>query len=315
MTRPGFRVVFFGTPQFAVPSLERLLASPHTVVGVVTQPDRPRGRGRQVTPCPVKAVALAHDVPVWHPERLAAPDWLTRLRETGATLGVVAAFGRLLPQALLDALPDGFLNVHASLLPRWRGAAPVQRAIMAGDAVTGITIMRVVLALDAGPMLARAEVPIGDDETTDTLEPALAECGADLLVRTLDRLIDGPVTEVPQDESGVTYAAKLDRAESHIDWTQPAAVLARRVRGLRPWPLAVTRLDDRALALLRARPVAAPVPHAPPGTVVSAEGEALVVACGDGALAITEVKPEGRRAMPARDFLNGVTVTPGVTLQ
>jgi methionyl-tRNA formyltransferase len=315
VSRAGFRVVFFGTPQFAVPSLEQLIGSSHTVVGVVTQPDRPRGRGQHVTPCPVKAVALAHGLPVWHPARLADDAWLGQMRDLGAEMGIVAAFGRLLPQALLDALPDGFLNVHASLLPRWRGAAPIQRAIMAGDRVTGITIMRVVLALDAGPMLAREEVPIGDDATTETLEPALAACGAGLLVRTLDRLREGPIPEIPQPESDVTYATKLDRAESRIDWTQPAAVIARRVRGLRPWPLAVARHEGRALALLRARVAADPVGTATPGTILRADGEAVVVACGERALAITEVKPEGRRAMAVRDFLNGASVPAGVVLR
>ena len=215
------RVVYFGTPQFAVPPLARLLGSPHQVVGVITQPDRPRGRGQHVTASPVKLVAVTHGVPVIQPTQLRDAAFLAQVRALAPDIGVVAAYGRILPQQVLDLPPRGLVNVHASLLPRWRGAAPIHRAVMAGDSVTGITIMRVVLALDAGPMLGRVEVPITPDDTSESLEPRLASAGADLLLDTLDRLAIGPIPEVPQDESQVTYADRLQRAESVVQWSRP----------------------------------------------------------------------------------------------
>lgn len=304
------RVLFFGTPRFAVPTLERLLASVHVVVGVVTQPDRPRGRGQLYSASPVKAVALRHDVPVFQPTQLKDAQWQSEIRALGADIGVVVAYGRILPQALLDIPRMGLINVHASLLPRWRGAAPIHRAVIAGDAVTGVTIMRVVLALDAGPMLSTVETLIDAADTSETLELRLADAGAALLVETLDRMASGNVTEVPQDESLVTYAERLQRAESAIDWTRPAIAIDRQIRGLQPWPLAVARIADRAVALLHSAVVSDATP-APPGTIVRAAGDELHVACGAGVLAVTQVKPEGRRPMPSRAFLNGAGVRVG----
>ena len=305
------RVVYFGTPAFAVPTLERLLASRHQVVGVVTQPDRPRGRGQAVTFSPVKDVAVRAGVPVLQPTALRTEETLNAVRALGADLGVVAAYGRLLPQTLLDIPRLGLINVHASLLPRWRGAAPIHRAVMAGDAVTGVTIMRVVLALDAGPMLAHVDTPIGPDETSATLEPRLADLGGQLLVDVVDRLAEGPVTEVPQDERLVTYAAKLERSESTVDWTQSAQVIAGAVRGLQPWPLVVMSCAGRRVALLSASPEASSTAAAP-GTILDLRDGTIGIATGDGVLRVREVKPEGRRAMPTRDFLNGAGLSPGL---
>jgi methionyl-tRNA formyltransferase len=304
------RIVYFGTPAFAVPTLEALLASRHQVVGVVTQPDRPRGRGQAVTASPVKEAAIRAGVPVLQPTALRSEETLDAVRALGADLGVVAAYGRLLPQALLDVPRLGLINVHASLLPRWRGAAPIHRAIIAGDATTGVTIMRVVLALDAGPMLARVETPIEAEETSATLEPRLADLGGRLLVEVADRLADGPVDEVPQDAQAVTYAAKLDRAESTVDWSQSAVTVARLVRGLQPWPLVVITVGGRRLALLAATAEVATTTAAP-GTIVDLRDGTIGIAAGEGIVRVHQVKPEGRRAMPTRDFLNGAGLTPG----
>jgi len=309
------KVLYFGTPRFAVPTLELILQSSHTVVGVVTQPDRPRGRGHHVTASPVKEVALAHGLPVLQPTRMKDTEWLDDVRALGADIGVVAAYGRILPQALLDIPPQGLINVHASLLPRWRGAAPIHRAVMAGDAVTGVTIMRVVLALDAGPMLATVETPIDAHDTSETLEERLAAAGGRLLVETLDRLAEGAIAEVPQDESLVTYAERLQRAESVIDWARPASEIDRQIRGLQPWPLAVGKLAGRAVAFLHSAVVSPIQSSGAPGTIVVASGDDVHVACGQGVLALTRVKPEGRRPMSVRDFLNGGGVTPGMVIE
>lgn len=299
------RILFFGTPAFAVPTLTALLASPHPVVGIVTQPDRPRGRGRPVAPQAVKQVALEHGLVVVQPERLKDPLVLDRLAALSPDVGVVAAYGRLLPQKLIDLPRQGTINVHASLLPRWRGAAPIQRAILAGDTVTGVTIMRVVLALDAGPMLAHARTDIGPDETGPELEARLARLGADLLVETVGRLEAGTASETPQDEHLVTYAARLERAERRLDWAQPARTVHNRIRGLQPWPLATSRLRDRRVIFHRSvvdheRPL-----DAAPGTIVSVDPAAFSVAARPGAVRIITVQEEGRAMTGGRAYLNG----------
>src|SRR5438046_1146996 len=247
------RVLFFGTPGFAVPTLTALAHSAHRVVGVVCQPDRPRGRGQTIRPEAVKRAALELGLPILQPERLKDPALLDSLAALQPDLGVVAAYGKLLPQTLLDLPRLGFVNVHASLLPRWRGAAPIHRAILAGDDRTGVTIMRVVLALDAGPMLARVDTSIDPDERSVDLEPRLASLGASLLRDTVDRISRGPVDEAPQDGSQATYASRLERSESATNWAQPAHVIHNRIRGLQPWPLASTSLAGRRLLLLRSR--------------------------------------------------------------
>jgi methionyl-tRNA formyltransferase len=307
----ALRLLFFGTPAFAVPSLTALIRSPHMVVGVVTQPDRPRGRGQKSQPEAIKRTALEHGLMVLQPERLKDPAFLDGLREHQIDLAVVAAYGRLLPQALLDLPRLGFINVHASLLPRWRGAAPVHRAILAGDHETGVTIMRVVLALDAGPMISQERTAINPDETSDALEARLSDLGARLLIGTIDRLISGTARETPQDDRLSTYAPRLERADGELTWARPAAEIHNQIRGLQPWPLATTHLSGRRLLLRRSNVVHSDASGAAPGTIVSIGTDGLVVAASPGAVAVLELQPEGKRAMPARDFANGAHVRAG----
>jgi methionyl-tRNA formyltransferase len=307
-------IVFFGTPQFAVPTLEALIASRHRVPLVVTQPDKRRDRGQKVTDAPVKAAARSHDVPVVQPERLRDPAVADALRQHAPDLAVVAAYGKLIPGDLLQLPRLGMLNVHASLLPKYRGAAPVHRAVMNGDVETGVTIMQVAEALDAGDMLARSARAIGADETSDQLERALALDGARLLLDVLDRVESGAARAEPQDESAATYAPRLKKEEGLIDWTAPAQRIHNQVRGLHPWPHAYTYLDRARLIVWRTRirlkPDSSPVA---PGTIVDVTRDAIEVATGDGRIAVTDVQAEGRRPMSARDFLAGRTVRPGMT--
>jgi methionyl-tRNA formyltransferase len=303
------RVIFFGTPEFAVPSLKALFET-HDVVGVVTRPDRPKGRGQKMSGSPVKIVADERSARVLQPSKLGDSAWLEEVAGLAPDIAVVAAYGRLLPQALLDVPRLGFINVHASLLPRWRGAAPIHRAVLAGDAVTGVTIMRVVLALDAGPMLAAASTPIEAGDTSQALDDRLAHMGADLLIDTMKRLESGTVAEVPQNDAEATYAPKLERHESRIDWVRPAVEIDRQIRGLQPWPLAAGLIDGKRVAFLRSTVIYGPPPGAP-GTIVEAGPAGLIVACAIGAVRISEVLPEGRRAMPVAAFLNGTAVRTG----
>ncbi|MCC7417813.1 MAG: methionyl-tRNA formyltransferase [Acidobacteria bacterium] len=308
------RVVFFGTPEFAVPSLDALLRSRHTVAAVVTQPDRPRGRGHQISASPVKVRALASSIPVLQPARLRDEVFLAALRALGADLGVVAAYGRILTEDVLRTPRLGMVNVHASLLPRHRGAAPVHRAIIAGDRETGVTIMRVVLALDAGPMLAAVRRPIGPEETSSEVERDLALLGAPLLAGAVDALAAGTAVETLQDEARATYAARLSKEDGDIDWSQPAPRIHDLVRGLHPWPHAQTRVHGARLIVLRSSPApdsAMPPASAPPGTVVSAAPDDLRVAAGQGVLRLLEIQREGRRPMNAREFLAGHRLVPG----
>lgn len=300
------KIVFFGTPAFAVPSLAALVADPACeVVAVVTQPDRPRGRGQKVTPGPVKTFATSHRLPVLQPARLAEPGVREAIEALGADLGVVAAYGKLLPAWLLAVPAQGMVNVHASLLPWYRGAAPVHRAIMDGAVETGVTIMRVVLELDAGPMLDRIVVPIGIDTTSDALERELAVAGAGLLTRVLARMRAGPVTETAQDPAAATYAPKITRADAPIDWRRPAAALHDQVRGLHPWPHASFMCGGRRIiAHASTRPGA--VTGAAPGTVVAAGAAGIDIAAGDGqVLRLLTLQLEGGRPLPAAEFQAG----------
>jgi methionyl-tRNA formyltransferase len=305
------RVVFAGTPAFALPPLAAVAAA-HRVVGVMTQPDRPAGRGRQLQASPVKAAALAAGVPVLQPARwsgdsAALEASLAPLRALAPDVIVVVAYGLILPRALLDLPRLGCLNIHASLLPRWRGAAPIQRAILAGDAVSGVTIMQMDSGLDTGDMLRRAEVPIGSEMTGGELHDVLAQRGARLIVEALADVAAGSARPVAQPSEGVTYAAKLGKSEAAIDWSLPAACIDRQVRAFNPWPGAETRQRGEVLKLLRSRlpvpPRAAPAGMAP-GTVLGLATDALEVACGEGVLQVTELQRAGRRAVSARDFHN-----------
>jgi methionyl-tRNA formyltransferase len=305
------RVVFFGTPAFAERSLARLVESRHRVAAVVTRADRPRGRGQKVLPGPVKAYAEAHGIPVLQPERIRDEGFTHEIAAMNADLAVVAAYGKILPQMLIDAPRLGTINVHASLLPRWRGAAPVHRAILAGDAETGVTIMRLVQALDAGPMLASRRTAIGREETSADLEMRLASMGADLLVETVDAMETGPVPETPQPESGVTYAARLEKHEGRVDWDRPALAIHDQIRGLQPWPLASVMLNGKRLLLLESEVDGHASPHVDPGTVVGVDPTGIVVAAAPGTVRVTRLKLEGKPAVSARDFLNGHRVAPG----
>jgi methionyl-tRNA formyltransferase len=306
------RLVFFGTPEFAVPSLERLLASRHQVVGVVTQPDRPRGRGQRVTDSPVKQLARAGNVPVLQPERMKDETFLAALRSWQADLGVVAAYGKILPAAVLEAPPLGLVNVHASLLPRHRGAAPVHRAVIAGDSVTGVSIMRVVQALDAGAVFATVDRPIGPDDTSPEVEHDLARLGADLLVRIIEDIAAGRAIETPQEEAGATYAHRLQKDEGLLDWRKPGRALHNLVRGLQPWPLTWSTIAGRRIIVLRTRLAdRAGIASAEPGTVLAITKDAVQVQTGDGPIDLITVQPEGRRAMPARDFAAGHRLVAG----
>jgi methionyl-tRNA formyltransferase len=310
MVDAPLRVVFFGTPEFALPTLDALLASRHTVVAVVCQPDRPHGRGHKTSPGPVKSRALGVSIPVLQPERLKDEGFLASLAALRADLGVVAAYGKILTDAVLAAPRLGMINVHASLLPRYRGAAPVHRAIIAGEQETGVTIMRVVKALDAGPMLATVRRPIGPDETSDEVERDLARIGAPLLVQTADGLADGGISEMPQDDLAATYAHRLTKNDSPLDWSWPATHIHNVVRGLHPWPHASTFLHGRRLIVRRTSTSSEPA-GAVPGTVVDASAGAFVVAAGEGRVQLSEVQAEGKRPMSAREFLAGHRVAPG----
>ena len=305
------RVVFFGTPQFAVPSLEQLIQSAHDVVGVVTQPDRPRGRGQKVTDAPVKVTAVQHGLPVFQPARLRDPEVKETLTRWAPELGVVAAYGKLLPESVLNLPRFGMINVHASLLPRYRGAAPVQRAVIDGMPETGVTIMRMVLDLDAGGMFAKVMRPIGSDETSDIVERDLAHLGASLLLHVIDDLAAGRAVEEPQNDSLSTYASKITKEEGLIDWTLTATDIYNRVRGLYPWPHAFSYLNGERLIVMRSHVAPEPT-SADPGTIVDVSSGAISVATGlGGRLAIDEVQPEGRRAMKVRDYLAGHPIQPG----
>jgi methionyl-tRNA formyltransferase len=304
----ALRIVFFGTPEFAVPTLDALLASGHPVVGAVTQPDRPRGRGHKTSDAPVKSRALAAGLPLLQPDRLKDPAFLDAVAAFNADLGVVAAYGRILTDAVLATPRLGLINVHASLLPRYRGAAPVHRAVIAGERETGVTIMRVVKALDAGPMLATARRPIGPEETSEDVERDLARIGAALLVASLDDLALGRATETPQDEAAATYAPRLTKDDGAIDWKWPADRIHNLIRGLHPWPHAFTFIRGARL-ILRASTCnesdRSDSLQVEPGTIVEAAGDRLIVASGHGTLHVREIQAEGKRPMTVRDFLPG----------
>lgn len=310
MTR--MRVVFMGTPDFAVPTLAAIAARSDLaeVVAVVTQPDRPRGRGKKLSPSPVKAWALAHDIPVMQPVRARDADFVAQLRAFAPDLAVVVAFGQILSQEVLDVPVHGCINVHASLLPKLRGAAPIQHAIMAGEQVTGITTMQMDAGLDTGDMLLRREVPIHADTTYGSLHDALMETGASLLVETLEQLAAGTLVRTPQTGES-SYAARITRETAVIDWSKSARVLDALVRGLNPTPYAQTALagDTYKVGALRATGRAA---SAEVGTIIAADAKAgLVVAAGDEDVEITEIQAPGKKMMAANAFLNGCALTVG----
>ncbi|WP_371183810.1 methionyl-tRNA formyltransferase [Xanthomonas sacchari] len=297
------KLVFAGTPDFAVPSL-RAAAQRHEVVAVYTQPDRPAGRGRGLTPSPVKLEAVARGIPVLQPQTLRSPETLQALRALQPDLIVVVAYGLILPKAVLAIPTHGCWNVHASLLPRWRGAAPIQRAIEAGDSETGVCLMQMEAGLDTGPVLLSQRTPIGADETGGQLHDRLAALGAQVLADGLGLLRAGlrPVAQ-PQPEAGVTYAHKLDKAQARLDWQQPAAQLARQVRAFDPWPVAEATLAGERVRVHGA--IALDLAHGqPPGTVLTASRQGIDIACGQGALRLRVLQRDGGKAITAADYLN-----------
>ncbi|MBF59098.1 methionyl-tRNA formyltransferase [Halomonas sp. FeN2] len=301
------RVVFAGTPEFAASSLAALLESQHEVVAVYTQPDRPAGRGRKLTPSPVKQLALEHSLPVYQPQTLKQPEAQAELAALKADIMVVVAYGLLLPQAVLDIPRLGCVNVHASLLPRWRGAAPIQRAIEAGDRVSGVTIMQMDAGLDTGAMLTEVRTPITARTTGGDLHDRLAIQGANALINTLDALATGTAQATPQPEEGVTYAAKLSKAEAELDFAQPAQQLASKIRAFNPWPVAWCALGEERLRLLMAHVEEGEQPPCEPGTLLDHGDDYLRIACGPNGrevLCVTRAQLPGGKAMDVRDLLN-----------
>ncbi|PLL14201.1 methionyl-tRNA formyltransferase [Tabrizicola sp. TH137] len=292
------KIVFMGTPDFSVPVLHALAAQ-HDIVAVYSQPPRPAGRGKDLRPTPVHAAAATLGLPVRHPVSLKSPEEQAAFAALDADVAVVVAYGLILPQAILDAPRHGCLNIHASLLPRWRGAAPIHRAIMAGDAETGICIMQMEAGLDTGPVLLRQSTPIGAEETTQDLHDRLSQMGARLILTALDRL--PTLTPEAQPTEGVTYAAKIEKAESRIDWSRPATEVDRQIRALSPFPGAWCMAGGERIKLLRSRLASG---AAPPGTLL----HGLTIACGQGAIDITLAQREGKKAQAPQDFLNGLTL-------
>ncbi|QDY68180.1 methionyl-tRNA formyltransferase [Qingshengfaniella alkalisoli] len=291
------RVVFMGTPHFSVPVLDALVEAGHEVAAVYCQPPRPAGRGKKDRPSPVQARAEALGLKVRHPVSLRNDEAQAEFVALRADVAVVVAYGLILPQPILDAPSHGCLNIHASLLPRWRGAAPIHRAIMDGDAETGVCIMQMEAGLDTGPVLLRKATPIGADETTAMLHDRLSAMGARMIVEALSRLIE--LTPQPQPDNGVTYAKKIDKAEARIDWTRPASEVDRLIRGLSPFPGAWCEIDGERVKLLRSRLTDG---VGSPGEVLSG----FTIACGESAVEITEAQRQGKRPMNAEDILRGV---------
>ncbi|MCC7198003.1 MAG: methionyl-tRNA formyltransferase [Gammaproteobacteria bacterium] len=316
MTR-SLAIVFAGTPEFALPALDGIAASRHRLCAVYTQPDRPAGRGQKLAHGPVKRRALELGLPVEQPATLRTPEAVAQLAAYAPDVMVVVAYGLLLPQAALDVPRLACLNIHASLLPRWRGAAPIQRAIQAGDAETGVTIMRMEAGLDTGPMLFSRSVPIGQADTGGLLHDRLASMGGKLIVEALDAIAAGPVAFQPQPADGASYAKKIDKAEARIDWTQPAVVIDRLVRAFDPWPVAETRLAGEQLRIWGGRlaqpgDCAVAQGAAVPGTVLGVSPQAgpgrpvgLCVATGAGVYVIERLQVPGRKPVDTRDFING----------
>jgi methionyl-tRNA formyltransferase len=297
------KIVFAGTPDFALPVLQVLLDSSHEVAAVYSQPDRPSGRGRRLTESPVKRLASRHAIPVCQPGTFRDRDAQVTLDAFRADLMVVVAYGLILPPAVLAMPRLGCINVHASLLPRWRGAAPIQRAILAGDRETGVCLMQMDSGLDTGPVLASATCPIEPDDTGGRLHDRLSVMGAQLLKENLDRIARGELESRVQDDSQASYADKLEKAEAMIDWTISAEQIARQVRAFNPWPVAETRYSGRQLRIWEARPVAM-MTQQPPGRVLAAGKAGIDVACGVGALRILAVQLAGARQVPVIDFIN-----------
>lgn len=298
------RIIYMGTPDFAVDTLKELIGSRHEVTAVFTQPDKPQGRKQQLVMPPVKAAALESGIPVYQPARIREPEYVELIRSLSPDVIVVAAFGQILPADILNAPRFGCINVHASLLPRYRGSAPIQWSILNGDAETGVTIMRMDEGVDTGDIILQKRIPIAMDETADTLFDKLAAMGGPLILEVLEQLEAGTASYQKQDDTQACYVKMLKKEMGRIDWTMPAAVIERQVRGLNPWPCAYTFLDGKQLKIWSSRVCPAAAYGTVPGQVVS-DGQELIVAAGDGFLEIRELQLAGKKRMQAQDFLRG----------
>jgi methionyl-tRNA formyltransferase len=311
-------IIFMGTPDFAVPSLRVLLDLGYNVIAVVTQPDRPKGRKRLLTPTPVKQEALLHGIPVLQPEKLRHPDSVESLRELKPDLIVTAAYGQILPKSVLELPSHGCINIHASLLPKYRGGAPIHYAVMRGDSVTGVTIMYMAAGMDTGDMITRVEVPIEDTDTTGSMFEKLSLAGADLLKRTLPDLLAGSLTATPQNEDEATYSPNIKREDEWIDWSRDSLSIFNQIRGLNPFPGAYTTWNGENMKVWASKKPEANNTRASlselPGTVLQSSAEGIEVRTGSGTLWLTQIQPAGKKAMDAAEFLRGSTIANGTLL-
>ena len=305
------RVVFMGSPEFAVPTL-KLLLDVHEVACVVTQPDKPAGRGQKLEPPPVKVVAEEAGIPIWQPKSLKNPEAVEELRRLAPDVCVVVAYGKILPQAILDVPRHGCLNVHASLLPAYRGAAPIQWAIVKGETETGVTIMRLDAGMDTGPMLLSRKLSIAEDDTAGTLSPRLAAAGAELMRIALERLEGGALPETPQDHERASMAPKMTKEHGRVDWSKAAAEIRNLARGVDPWPGAWTELEGEPLKLWKPKLVEG---AGDPGTVLGVDRDGLLIACGQGAVAFAEAQLPGRKRLPMAALVAGRPIARGTTLR
>ncbi|MCQ6560351.1 methionyl-tRNA formyltransferase [Paenibacillus mendelii] len=306
------RIVFMGTPDFAVPSLEALIEAGHEIAAVITQPDRPKGRKKTLTPPPVKDAALHHGLTVYQPERLRGSDTVEKISLLQPDLIVTAAYGQILPKAVLDIPPLGCINVHGSLLPRYRGGAPIQRAIMNGETSTGVTIMYMAEGLDTGDMISRVEIPILHEDTSGTIFTKLSEAGAKLLLETLPAIISGEVQAEKQSDTDATYAPNLSREDERMDWSRPALALYNQVRGLLPMAGAFTLLHGETFKVWGCEPLEeGEESRQPAGTVLQTNDSGILVQTGDGSLLLTVIQPAGKKAMPAAEWLKGARLPAG----
>jgi|TARA_R110002126_G_scaffold28006_2_gene93486 methionyl-tRNA formyltransferase len=312
VTQP-LRIIFAGTPDFAARHLQALIQSEHQIVGVYSQPDRPAGRGKKLKASEVKELALEHNLPVFQPQSLKNDEALAELTSLNADIMIVVAYGLILPKAILEAPRLGCLNVHGSILPRWRGAAPIQRAIWAGDEQTGVTIMQMDEGLDTGDMLHISRCPISTTETSASLYTKLAELGPDALIETINKLANGEITPEPQNDELANYAKKLSKEEANIDWSLSALQIERNIRSFNPWPMCFTQMGGQTVKIHQAQVM---LQSGDPGQILSSDKNGVVVACGEHALCITQLQPQGKKPMAINDFLNGRSdwVTPGTIL-
>ncbi|MEK6600085.1 MAG: methionyl-tRNA formyltransferase [Deltaproteobacteria bacterium] len=303
------RIVFMGTPEFAVPSLRALIGIGENVIAIVTQPDKPRGRGKKLTPPPVREAALKHNIPVFQPEKIKDETFITAIRNFSPDVIAVVAYGKILPKTILDIPPKGCINVHASLLPKYRGAAPINWAIINGEKETGITTMLLDEGMDTGDMLLTEKVEIRDDDTASSLYDRLKYIGADLLIKTIKGIKSETIRPIPQDDSQATYAPMLKKEDGRIDWTMKAEEIKNLIRGSNPWPGAYTRWDGKQIKIFKAE-VEAGVKEEP-GTVINISTEGIFVATGKGILLIKELQPENKNRMTASEFIKGYRIVKG----